>query len=131
MVVPLFQPPVLESVRSKARIVCRTQHSSHIGYLKYCLLLPIFERRKVESSVERGNMTEEERERYYWDLEERYERGDIRPDEPGKNALYGAEAEAEGRKMLMWATNTDTIEDAVASALAHAQMTRVGSTVAS
>ena len=63
-------------------------------------------------------MTEEEREQYYWDLEEQYERGEIRPEEPGKHALFGADAEAEGQKMLMWATNTDTIEDAVAAALA-------------
>jgi len=75
--------------------------------------------------MERRIMTDEEREQYYWDLEERYERGEIRPEEPGKYAQYGSEAEAEAQKMLMWATNAETIEDAVAHALTSAQMTSV------
>jgi len=55
-------------------------------------------------------------ETYYRELSQRAERGQIGSGKPSPNAKYGADAVAEGQRVLMWATGTDTIEEALAVA---------------
>ncbi|MDR0283638.1 MAG: hypothetical protein LBI33_01915 [Propionibacteriaceae bacterium] len=58
---------------------------------------------------------------YYERLDALYTSGAIRPDENSR--IYrGEEAVAIGRQHLMWATNTTTIEDAVAVALGRPRL---------
>ncbi|MDR1213428.1 MAG: ribbon-helix-helix protein, CopG family [Propionibacteriaceae bacterium] len=54
-------------------------------------------------------------DQHYWDLDEQAERGELRP-EPDNPVLHGDAAVAEGQRILMWATETDTIEEALAMA---------------
>ena len=58
---------------------------------------------------------------YYSDLADRAERGDLRPTGP---VLTGAAAVAAGARDLMWATGTETIEDAIRAA--HRGRPRLG-----
>jgi len=55
-------------------------------------------------------------EAYYSELDERYTRGDFSLKNAGP-PLHGQAAQESGRAMLMWATNTDNIKDAMAVAL--------------
>jgi hypothetical protein len=52
---------------------------------------------------------------YYEALAEKAECGDFLM-EPGGQVLHGQEAVDEGRRILMWATETDTVEDALKTA---------------
>ena len=53
---------------------------------------------------------------FYSELDARYTRGDFSLENAGP-PLYGEDAQDAGREMLMWATSTDSFDDAVAVAL--------------
>ncbi|MDR2974461.1 MAG: hypothetical protein LBV00_07085 [Propionibacteriaceae bacterium] len=68
-----------------------------------------------------SRLTQEE-EQYYWGLDAAAEQGELLPDETAGPILSGREAQAQSHRMLMWATETTTIEDAVAVALGRPRL---------
>jgi len=62
---------------------------------------------------------------YYEELERLYESGEIRSGDHSGPVLSGTEAVQAGQQHLMWATDTDTIEDAVAVALGRPRLEAV------
>ena len=67
----------------------------------------------------------ERNDAYYEERERQYESGEIRPDSQSGPVLHGAAAVEAGQRHLMWATETDNIEDAVAVALGRPRLEAV------